>query len=256
MTIYSYSRITTFEKCPLKFKFRYIDRLKPEIKQFIEGFLGNQVHKTLEWIYKQINIKESLKLDQVIEYFAKEWTQNFNKEIKIIKKEHTSEDYFNQGIKFLIDYFFRHSPFKDNTIATEKRIFFKLDIEGKYKLQGYIDRIVHHKDKGIYEIHDYKTSSFLKTQEELDKDEQLALYGLAIKNNFENVKEILLVWHFLAFNEIRISKRTEVQFEELKKQIINKINKIEAAKNFEPNPSPLCKWCEFKSYCPLFKKIK
>ncbi len=256
MTIYSYSRISTFEKCPLKFKFRYIDKLKPEVKQFIEAFLGNQVHKTLEWIYKQINTSESLKLDQVIEYFAKEWAQNFNKEIKIIKKENTSEDYFNQGIKFLIDYFLRHSPFKDNTIATEKRIFLKLDMEGKYKLQGYIDRIVHHKDRGIYEIHDYKTSNFLKSQEELDKDEQLGLYGLAVKNNFEDVKEILLVWHFLAFNEIRISKRTEIQFKELKKQIIEKINKIESAKNFEPNPGPLCKWCEFRNYCPLFKKMK
>jgi len=50
MMIYSHSRLAAFEQCPLRFKFQYIDKLKPDIKQSIEGFLGNKVHDTLEWI--------------------------------------------------------------------------------------------------------------------------------------------------------------------------------------------------------------
>ena len=34
--IYSHSRLSAFEQCPLKFRFRYIDHLKPEIEQTIE----------------------------------------------------------------------------------------------------------------------------------------------------------------------------------------------------------------------------
>ncbi len=252
MVIYSYSRLSTFEKCPLKFKFQYIDRLEPDIKETIEGFLGHKVHETLQWIYEEVAIGRIIKLDEAINNYISNWNRDFNKEIKIVKEELNAEHYFNQGIKFLIDYFLKHSPFRDNTIATEKKVIINLDGEGKYKLQGYIDRLVHHKDTNIFEIHDYKTGGFLKSQEELDNDKQLALYSIAIKELFEDVNDINLIWHFLAFNERRISKRTDEQLENLKQEIIKLINKIESTKEFNPNPSILCKWCEFRSYCPLF----
>ena len=38
-----------------------------------------------------------------------------------------------------------------------------------------------------------------------------------ILHSFKDAKEIHLIWHFLAFNEQRISKRTEEQLEQLKK---------------------------------------
>lgn len=250
MVVYSYSRLSTFEKCPLKFKFQYIDRLEPDIKETIEGFLGHKVHETLQWIYEEVAKREIIKLDDVINNYVFAWNRDFNKEIKIVKEELNAEHYFNQGIKFLIDYFLKHSPFRDNTIATEKKVFINLDEEGKYKLQGYIDRIVHHKETNIFEIHDYKTGGFLKTQKELDSDKQLALYSIGIKDLFKEAKDIYLIWHFLAFNEKRISKRTDDQLEKLKQEVIQLINKIESTVEFNPNPSILCKWCEFKSYCP------
>ena len=249
MVIYSYSRLSTFEKCPLKFKFQYIDMLEPDVKETIEGFLGNKVHETLQWIYEEVALGKIILLDEVINNYVSVWNRDFNNEIKIVKEELDAEHYFNQGIKFLIDYFLKHSPFRDNTIATEKKIIINLDKEGKYKLQGYIDRLVHNKDTNIFEIHDYKTSGFLKSQEELDSDKQLALYSLAIKELFEEVNDIHLIWHFLAFNEKRTSKRTDEQLEKLKQEIIQLINKIESTSDFKPNPSMLCKWCEFKSHC-------
>jgi len=251
MPIYSYSKLSTFEQCPLKFKFQYIDKLQPEIKGTIEQFLGHAVHKTLQWIYEEVARGRILQLDEVLQYYIINWNRDFNNEIKIVKEEFDAEHYFNQGIKFLIDYFLKHSPFKDNTIATEKKIIINLDKQGKYKLQGYIDRLVHHKDTNIFEIHDYKTGNFLKTQEELDNDRQLALYGLAVKELFE-AEDVHLIWHFLAFNEKRISKRTPEQLEKLKQEVIQLIDKIESTTKFNPNPSVLCKWCEFRGYCPLF----
>lgn len=249
MAIYSHSKLSTFEQCPLKFKFRYIDKLEPEIKQFIEGFLGNKVHETLEWIYNYKGKK--LELDEVIEHYAKSWNKDFNGEVKIVNSDLGEKYYFNQGIKFLVDYYLEYFPFKDNTIATEHKIILSLDSEKKYILQGYIDRVVHHKDTGVFEIHDYKTSNTLKSQEELDKDRQLALYSIGIKDLFEKVNDVHLIWHFLAFNKKIISKRTNEQLEVLKKEIIKLIDEIESTENFPPNQSVLCKWCEFKRYCPL-----
>ena len=254
MVIYSHSRLAAFEQCPLRFKFQYIDKLKPDIKQSIEGFLGNKVHDTLEWIYNEVAKGRTLQLDEILQFYIENWHKDYTPDIKIIKEEYTSEYYFNQGIKFLIDYFLKHSPFKDNTIACEKKILINLDPKGKYKIQGYIDRLVHHKDKNIFEIHDYKTGGFLKSQEELDRDRQLALYSIGIREMFENVKDVHLVWHFLAFNKTLTSFRTIEQLEKLKKEIIELINKIESATEFQANPSILCKWCGFRSYCPFKDK--
>ena len=81
MVIYSHSRLSSFEQCPLKFKFRYIDKLKPEIEQSIEGFLGNQVHDTLEWLYNEIlagKPGEEFQLDEIIHKYADSWTKKFN----------------------------------------------------------------------------------------------------------------------------------------------------------------------------------
>ncbi|MFA5173862.1 MAG: PD-(D/E)XK nuclease family protein [Candidatus Pacearchaeota archaeon] len=253
MAIYSHSKISTFEQCPLKFKFRYLDKIIPEVEESIEGFLGNTVHTTLEWLYKNVMNKNIPKLDELIEFYINKWTANFSNEIRIVKEDLDSEYYFNQGIKFIINYYKSHYPFSDNTIALEHRILINLDPEGKYKLQGYIDRLVHNRENNVFEIHDYKTGNFLKSQEELDKDRQLALYCLGIKETFQNAKDVFLIWHFLAFDEKIVSKRTDEELENLKKDTINSIQKIESETEFKPCPSKLCKWCEFRNICPLFK---
>jgi putative RecB family exonuclease len=254
MPVYSHSKLSTFEQCPLKYKFRYIDYLEPDIKQTIEGFLGGKVHETLEWIYNESLNGKDLTLDEIIDYYIHSWNKDYNPSIKIVKKELDAEYYFNQGIKFLIDYFSSNYPFLDNTIETEKKIILDLDPEGRYKIQGYIDRIVHHKESDIFEIHDYKTSGSIKSQEELDLDRQLALYSLGIKKYFPFAKEVHLVWHFLAFNKKITSKRTDEELLKLKDEIIELISKIESTKEYNPNPSILCNWCEFRSYCPVVEK--
>lgn len=251
MVVYSHSRLSVFEQCPLKYKFKYIDLIEPEIKQTIEGFLGNKVHETLEWLYKKVSENSVPDLDSVINFYIKKWNEDYSNDIKI--NGNNKEYYFNEGIRFLINYYSSNFPFKDNTVAIEKKVIVPLDSEGSYLIKGYIDRLVHNKEDNIFEIHDYKTGFFLKTQEELDKDRQLALYSIGIKNIFPEAKEILLIWHFLAHNKKMVSKRTEKELEELKVNVINLIRKIESTENFYANISYLCEWCEFKNHCYRFR---
>ena len=49
-----------------------------------------------------------------------------------------------------------------------------------------------------------------------------------------------------------ISKRTTEQLEDLKRNIIELINKIESTKEFKANPGKICDWCEFRKYCPIW----
>ena len=252
MAIYSHSRLSTFEQCQLKYKFRYIDNLTPDYENTIETFLGKKAHEALEWLYKHKHEK-IITLDDVIAFFIESWNRDLNDSVKIIREGSSREEYFNRGIKFLINYFMKNYPFDDNTIALEQKILINVDEQGEHKLIGFIDRLVHHTDSNIFEIHDYKTGS-LKSREILDRDRQLALYSLGVREMFENVADVHLIWHFLDYGEKRISKRTIEELYQLREEIKQLIKKIENEDKFKPNPGILCKWCEFRSYCPVIKE--
>lgn len=250
MTIYSPSRISSFEQCPQKYKFRYIDKIKPLIEETIESHLGSAVHETLEWIYNSVkeNPEKIPTLDDIINHYIQEWQKSMSENILIVKKQFTYKDYLNKGIQFLADYFQENYPFKDGTIECEKKIVIKLD-ENTY-IRGFIDRLVYNIEEGQYEIHDYKTANSLPSQEKMNEDKQLALYSIAIKEIYGKDKEVILVWHYLAHNQKIISRRTEEQLEKLKHETKKLIEEIEQTKEFIPNKSILCEWCEYKSVCP------
>jgi len=252
MTVFSHSRLSTFEQCKLKYKFRYIDNIIPDIEKTIESHLGSVVHNTLEWLYNWVKKGRIPTIDEVIVNYSENWKEDYEEEIPIVKKYMTVGDYFNKGIQFLINYYTKHKPFDDNTIAVEKRIIFNLDKKGEYKIRGFIDRLVYNLKTGEYEVHDYKTSGNLPSQNRLDKDRQLALYSIAIKELFGEEKKVILVWHYLSFNKRLHSKRTDEQLKQLKEETIDLIKEIEGTTKFPPTKSQLCHWCEYKPICPAW----
>ena len=252
MVIYSYSRISTFEKCPLKFKFRYIDKIVPEIEKTIEAHLGKTVHSSLEYLYLNVKGGKIPSIDEIIVSYTDEWEKEFTPDTIIVNHDLTEKDYFNKGIQFIVSYYTQHHPFDDNTLEVEKRILLELDEEGSYKIQGFIDRLAYNLETGEYEIHDYKTANYPPSIESLKKDRQLALYSLAIKKLYGEDKEVSLIWHFLAHNKkIHIKKNNE-ELEKIRNETLETIKKIESTEKFPPHKSKLCDWCEYKSICPAW----
>ncbi|MBS3071034.1 PD-(D/E)XK nuclease family protein [Candidatus Pacearchaeota archaeon] len=252
MEVYSHSRLSTFEQCKLKFKFRYIDKIIPDIEKTIESHLGNSVHKTLEWLYKNVKQNRIPEIDEVVSNYAKNWKEDFEEDIPIVRRDMNVSDYFNKGIKFLVNYYLNHKPFDDNTIEVEKEILINLDGKGEYKIRGFIDRLSYNLKTGEYEVHDYKTSNNLPSQEKIDNDRQLALYSIAIKEIFGEDKKVILVWHYLSFNKKIHSRRTDEQLKKLKTETLNLIKEIESTASFTPTKSALCNWCEYKPICPAW----
>ena len=254
MIKYSHSKLSTFEQCKLKYKLKYIDKIKPDFEKTIEAHLGICVHLVLEWLYKQILDEKIPKLDEIILKYTEIWKQEFKKDFKITKFNLSSEEYFNKGVKFLIDYYLENQPFQDGTIELEKEIEIHLHTNYPYKITGFIDRLSYNSQKRLYEIHDYKTAGTLPTKEKINKDRQLAIYGLAIREIYGKDKEIALIWHYLDHNKKIISSRTEQQYDYLKQEILRLIKEIESTKNFPTTKSILCDWCEFKSSCSAWNK--
>ncbi len=249
MTVYSHSRLSTFEQCPYKYKLQYIDKLEPEVAQSIEAFLGSCVHEVLEKLYKDLQFEKKNSLEDLINYLHEVWEKNWDSSIVIVKKEYTKDNYIRMAEKFIRAYYNRYHPFSEGKIiALEDRIKIDLDSEGAYQLQGYIDRLVEAGD-GFYEIHDYKTNSRLPLPKYIKSDRQLALYMIGVKNNYPDVKSVKLIWHFLAFDKEIDSTRSDEELVRLKKETISLIDKIESEDRFEANVSFLCDLCEYRPVC-------
>lgn len=251
--MYSHSRMSTFESCPRKFAFRYVEQVKVAQETTAEAFMGSMVHDTLEHLYKLVEMERTPKWEELNAFYEGEWDKGWNENILIVREHLVGEDYKNVGRRCVMDYFKKFYPFRDaRVLGLEERLVFDLDPSGNYKIQGFIDRLAEAED-GTIEIHDYKTNMRMRTQEEVDKDRQLALYQIGIQHRLNDVKGVKLIWHYLRANRSLVSTRTPDQLEELRFDTIRLIDTIEDAKvreEFPPHESMLCDWCEFRQLCP------
>lgn len=246
--IYSHSSISSFKQCPYKFKLRYIDRIIPEVKKTVEAFMGGVVHEVLEDLYHLVNSGKLPEFITLQTRLIEKWKSGWTDDILIVKEGMTKENYFELALRFLKNYYDTYYPFNQGElIGIEEKVH--INISGK-ELVGYIDRL--EKRGNEYYIIDYKTNNWLKSQDDLDHDNQLATYQIAVMEKY-NTDKVVLNWHFLNFNELIQSKRTKEQIESLKKELFNSIIEIETAKEFKTCKSRLCDWCEYKSMCPEFK---
>lgn len=255
-TIYSHSRISSFENCPKKFQFRYVLRIPAETEG-IEAFVGKRVHEVLERLYEFVDRGQVPPIQKVIDRYLQLFDEYYDAErVRIVKPGTDVAFYRDLGTRCLHNYYRRHYPFDaGETLGLEERVLFDLDESGQYRVQGIIDRISRAPD-GTIEIHDYKTGQWVPSQDKLDEDRQLALYQLGLQKVYGPRQPMRLVWHYVARSVTRTSERTGEQLEQLRQQTIGAIDEIQLERAYEPRKSRLCDWCEYRSICPLFEQTQ
>ena len=255
MPTYSHSKLETYENCPQMYKLQYVDKIEIEEVESVEAFLGARVHEALEKLYKDVRMTKLPAQDEVIQYFERMWDENWHEGVNIVRTEYTAEHYKELGRRYITEYYGQYCPFDSSrTIALEHLIFFPLDDDKQYWIRGVVDRLSVSGD-GTYEIHDYKTSNRLKTQEQVDRDRQLALYHIGIQRMWTDVADVDLVWHYLAFGKELRSRRTADQLQSLRAEVMELIGAVEADQDFRPRESALCDWCAYPEYCPAKKHL-
>jgi putative RecB family exonuclease len=255
--MYSNSRIETFEQCPRKYKFRYIENLRMETEG-VEAFVGKRVHETLEKLYRDLRYTKLNSLEELLQFYADAWEKNWHSAVKVTRAGFTPGNYFALGQQCIAGYYKRYHPFdQGKTLGLEERIELKLaEGEKTYTLQGYIDRLTWVQETETYEIHDYKTGAQVPTQEDADDDRQLALYQLGIMQRWPDAKNVKLVWHYLAADKEITSQRSAAHLETLQREVLTLIHQIEAETKlaqWNVRVSALCNWCEYKPLCPAYK---
>jgi len=229
-------------RCPLQYKFRYIDGLKIPPPSTIT--LGKTIHQTLEENFSQkIKTQKDLPLEYLKDYFSDIWDIEA-KETQFEEDEKPGK-VKDEGINLVSIYHKTHSP---HIIPISVEEEFELEFENSpLKLKGYIDLI--DKDKTII---DHKIKQRSMIQQDAEQDPQLTAYYLAYK--IKNQKppkglrfDVIVRTKTPKIQKILISKTDQDTTRFLK--ILTQITKAIKSGIFYPNESFYCNVCGYRELC-------
>lgn len=241
----SSSSIKTYLQCVLKYYYRYEDK-KPRPGKTPALAFGIAVHAALEHLHKLISESSQPPTpemyDDVISVFMSHAVSNGLDDMSIYQE---GRDLITKRL--------------DNIDPEEKVLGLELQFNLKTPkgtpFTGSIDKLVE-LDSDTVVIVDYKTSKVALTQEEADVDIQLSMYDLAVSMLFPQYKTIVCALDYLRLGDV-ITHRTKEQrkcFVDFLDTVYQQISTT-GEDDVLPNLNSFCAWCEFKSYCPEYKKI-
>lgn len=238
----SYSKLSSFERCPYSYRKIYIEKVKlPPKKQFS---FGHSLHRVLEKFYSgkflySLGIKKPAK-----EYLLKLLDRNW------ISEGYTggeNEMFFKEAAEILDRYY---ETFINGIFAPAWRVeaHFSFRVAG-HVVSGYIDRIQRTEDG--FEIIDYKTHKRVPSIPDLRSDMQLPIYSLAgsvfFRKKVSSVSNI-----FLRFTKKISFSSEEFNGEEIKDRISRLARRIKNEESFSPKKNRYCGLCDFRYECGMY----
>lgn len=216
MTNYSPNMLKTFKSCPLKYKFKYIDRISlPQKASFFEK--GKKVHALANYYLKGDDISK--------------FEPTLNENEKIAWNNLKSNEFFSYKY-----------------VNSEYNLSCKI---GDYWIGGRLDAIVkkHKNESETYYILDYKTGSIPKNPE---YDYQTIVYLLCLSSApfITPQDEIKFVYIDLKNNQncvIDFTQEKKVEYEKAITTICSNIENIQIPEDIEHQK--MCDFCEYKKIC-------
>lgn len=240
----SVSKTKTFLDCKAKYKFTYIEKLPRKDWEF--HIFGKFCHKVLEDFHNEY-IKGCFLPYNVVMGDA------FKSAMREYKDKMTPE--MKKECWGIIDKYLRmitkdkQNNLPANVIACEKN--FELNIAEKIVLNGMIDRIQIDADNVIH-VCDYKT---VKNKKYLKNDFfQLLTYAYVIMMDNPDIEKVRASYILLRHDfEYITTEFTVPQIMEVKEQYLKYADQILKEKDYTPNPTVLCNYCDHLSVCPAGK---
>jgi len=245
---YSQSKLNTYRDCPLKYKFAYVDRIKTP--DSIEQFVGSMVHEALQEVVDvRRKFGKTLGYDDACLIFDRKFDENLKDDIVISKEYLTADDYKVRGHDYIEKFYeieARREPAE--VLSVEKKVNFEV---GPSPMIGYIDRL--EKQGKVYHIIDYKASDYPMKQAKADEDWQLAIYEMAVRDEFPDADDVVLEWFYLGRGVVVQSARTPEQLRDLEGEICSLVTEIENDTDFLPLGKNWCP-CEYEDLCQAEKE--
>lgn len=230
----NFSKLSSYQSCPLQYKYAHMLNIPTPPNHALS--FGSTIHATLRDLHSRLLFGD-ISPEDLYSMYQKNWEP-----LGYLDKAH-QEARFDSGKKLLDTYYTKIKKSPVRPLELEKGFSLWL---GGVKFNGRIDRIDPVGDDGI-EIIDYKTGS-VKTQVQVDKDDQVALYAIAAREAL-GMNPVKLTYYFIEGDETISTVRTEKQLEDKKEEVKNIVEDIKKG-NFEPKPGMQCSWCDYRNICP------
>ena len=252
---FSYSKIDTYEQCKFKFKLKYLDGHYLFSGSVATEF-GTLIHKTEENIANFIRAGEaidypSLKNNIIVKMAEIEsrYPADFS------EKDKSDRTYKDKMYEYLDDKIYRLERFMKahptyEIVGTEQD--FKVAYNDKYVFKGFIDRVIHDKATNRYLIQDIKTWPAPAEADELATPLQFVFYTMAVEDLYKCDKDHVSCEYDLPFCDGNQPAGSPGYMTRGMKKLEKLFGGIESG-DWEPNPTPLCHWCE---YNPMLEKNK
>lgn len=241
----SVSKTKTFVDCKAKFKFTYVEKLPRKDWEF--HTFGKFCHKVLEEFHNAY-----IKFDSQLP-FNVEMGKAFKVSLKEFGSKMTPE--MKKDCWDIIDQYLRivthdkKNNLSANVLACEKNFDFVLS--ENLILNGMIDRIQIDADNVVH-VCDYKT---VKNKKYLKNDFfQLLTYAYVIISEDPSIEKVRASYILLRHDfEYITTEFTVDQILKVKDQYIDYANQMTTEKEFKPNPTVLCNFCDHLDLCPAGK---
>ena len=171
----SYSAVRTFQGCPLKYRFRYIDGLSEDCVSSSLVF-GSAIHSALEFFFsQQLAGEEEPGLDELLDVYQQSWRDRSGQAVRFAKME-TADSLYQLADRMLTAFLG-----SDLTQQEGRIIGIEEELRGELSpnlpdLLGRIDLLLETVDAVV--VQDFKTSrSAWNEYQAEDQSEQLLLYA-------------------------------------------------------------------------------
>lgn len=245
------SRAADFKQCPLKYRFRTIDRLEEAPSP--AAVRGTLVHAVLEDIF-------DLPADERTPEAARSlvpgrWDALVEERPELADMladddTLTLESWFDQAGALTDRWFTVEDPTRLEPADRELKV--EVELEG-LTLRGIIDRL-DVAPTGQVRVVDYKTGRTPGPGFEGPALFQMKFYGLVLWRHTGRVPDLLQLVYLKDGTVIRYEpdEHELMALERNVRAVWAAIERAVAERDFRPRPSRLCSWCDFKPLCPSF----
>ncbi|MBX4187196.1 MAG: ATP-dependent helicase [Candidatus Doudnabacteria bacterium] len=227
---FDFSQLSTFKKCPLEYKYKYLYKLPmPGAAALSFGITMHNVFKKYSQHMQQLNnLKQQdlfgAKPDDKIHLPPKELLEKYYAECWVddwYPSKQDKENYRTTGKRYLNNFYQKLSENPRYPKYLEQ--YFKLPL-GKYKFQGRIDR-ADLNPNGTVDIVDYKTGQPRLKLEQVDRD-QLLIYQWAAQEGLKEKVNQLTYWYLEDLGKILPFSGSKEDIEKLKAKLLETIEEL------------------------------
>lgn len=238
----SFTRVDTFERCPLLFRYQYVDGL-PQAPAPQLSF-GSSIHAVLEWLYDRKH-PELPSVDEVWAALHERWDSSGYAEVE---REQQVAAY--QHAQEILGRFHARVAQEGFRLPAATEAWFELPFPDDVVVVGAIDR-VDVTDEGVLHVVDYKTNRRARTRSQVRDSLQLAIYALATRELYGSLPASVSLDFVVP--GVRVSVPVdELPLDAVPSRLADVARRIRAGEDTAV-PHRLCDWCDFRAICPAWQ---